>query len=218
QPSKFYSARRLAAGIGYIALAHLDSVVLATPGQATRQEYATGEGAEQAEKSSALRAPNSALRGRAEAGTLFRSLQDLKAGHAAPFDNTLLEWSTGRDAAKPGRLAVVISDLLLDEYKDGLRRLVGAGFQVTLMHILSPEELQPPLEGELEMIDSETGEKLEVHIGNESMAEYRRRLHAWLNETEEWCKANGAGYLLIESDWDIERVILETLRRRGVTA
>src|SRR5215210_2427650 len=34
QPTKFFAARKLAAGIGYIALSHLDSLVLATPGRA----------------------------------------------------------------------------------------------------------------------------------------------------------------------------------------
>ena len=38
QPSKFFAARRLAAALGYIALAHLDRVVLSAPGAATTDD------------------------------------------------------------------------------------------------------------------------------------------------------------------------------------
>jgi hypothetical protein len=133
----------------------------------------------------------------------------------AAFDDLLKGWSARRGG---GRIALLISDLLLDGYREGVRQLVGAGFQVSLLHILSAEELRPPSGGELELIDSETGEKLEIHLGPESLGEYRRRLDAWLAETEAWCRSNGTGYLRLESHWDIERVLLETLRRRGVTA
>lgn len=220
-PSKFFAARKLAAGIGYIALSHLDSLILSTPGRADNARSAEGQGQSHADYDSALRTPYSTLRGRAEAGTLFRSLQEMRPGAAVPFDDILRGWSTGMSGAgaggRTGRVALVISDLLLDEYKEGVRRLVAAGFQVTLMHILSAEELRPSGDGELELIDSETGEKLEVHLGVESLSEYNRRLSAWLEETQDWCRNNGAGYVLMESDWDIERMLLETLRRRGVT-
>jgi len=83
--------------------------------------------------------------------------------------------------------------------------------------LLSPEELQPPQAGDYELIDSETGQRLDINLGPESLGEYSRRLHKWLDETEAWCRANGARYLLVQSDWDVERVLLDTLRRRQVT-
>ena len=55
-----------------------------------------------------------------------------------------------------------------------------------------------------------------MYLGKEGLAEYERRLHEWLAETEDWCRAQGAGYLRVMNDWDVERVMLETLRRRGV--
>jgi hypothetical protein len=135
----------------------------------------------------------------------------------AEFDGILAGWGNGR-AGGVGRVAVIISDLLLDGYRDGVRRLVSEGFQVTVLHVLSPDELRPPSAGDLELIDSETGGRLEIHLGPESLAEYGRRLRTWLDETEAWCRAHGAGYLLVQSDWDIERVLLDTLRRKRVTA
>ncbi len=205
-PPKFLSARRLAAALGYIALAHLDSVALVAPGRVP----GVGD-----RVSGTATAHNTQLRGRAEAGKLFRELQEMRTGEAVPFDEMLSGWTAKRGQ---GRVAVIISDLLLDGYRDGVQRLVGAGFQVTLLHILSPEELRPPDEGNVELVDSETGQKLEIRLGVESLGEYRRRLNLWLAETEGWCREHGAGYLLVQSDWEVERVLLDTLKRRGVTA
>jgi uncharacterized protein (DUF58 family) len=200
-PSKFFTARRLAAALGYVALSHLDSLVIATPG-------VRGQGL----------GVSARFKGRAEAGSLFRELQELRVGEVAPFDNVLAGWTAVSSGHTAGRIAVVISDLLLDEYREGIRQLVAVGFQVTALHVLSPEEIAPPDEGDLELIDSETGERLEIHLGPESMTEYRRRLDEWLLEAQSWCRSQGAGYLLVRSDWDVERVMLQTLRQRGVTA
>lgn len=207
-PTKLYAARRLAAALGYIALAHLDSVVLAVPAAEDGQPT-TDDGNPKS------KIQNQSFRGRAESASLFRYLQDLSVSPAGGFGGALTSWGGERGQ---GRVAVLISDMLLDEYPAGVRQLVGAGFEVIVLHLLSPEELRPHDAGDVELVDSETGRSLEVHLGPESLSEYRRRLHAWLKETEEWCRSSGATYIRIESDWDIERVLLETLKRQGVTA
>lgn len=203
-PTKFLAARRLAAGLGYIALAHLDGVALATPG-------ARGAGTES-------RISQSVFRGRAQSSGLFRELQGLETVQAVGFDGVLRQWSMEPAGGGQGRLAVVVSDLMLDGWQEGVRSLVTAGFGVTVMHMLSPEELLPPDEGDFQFIDSESGERLDVHIGAASLQEYGRRLDTWLLGTQAWCGANGARYVRLQSDWDIERTLLDMLRRQGVTA
>ena len=208
-PSKFLTARRLAASFGYIALAHLDAVVMATPG--------AGFGdAAQATPDPNPHVPTQRFRGRAESGAMFRTLQGLKSQSTSGFNGTLGAWVGESSGRGRGRIAVVISDLLLDGWRNGVRALVAAGFAVTLLHVLSQEELNPGEIGDLELLDSETGERLEMYLGKEGMAEYDRRLQVWLAETEDWCRTQGAGYLRVMNDWDVERVMLETLRRRGV--
>ncbi|MFL5734834.1 MAG: DUF58 domain-containing protein [Chloroflexia bacterium] len=221
EPSKFLAARRLAAALGYVALAHLDSVVMVAPGAAGRagsMQNAAGsaEGLEEL-LPTAAGLPPAVFRGRAQAGSLFQTLEGIRTGQVAQFDGILAGWGNGF-AGGTGKVAVIISDLLLDAYRSGVRQLVSEGFQVSVMHVLSPEELRPPEMGEFELIDSETGERLELRLGPESLTEYERRLRLWLEETEGWCRAQGAGYLLVRSDQDIERVLLDTLRRKGVTA
>jgi uncharacterized protein (DUF58 family) len=200
-PPKFLIARRLAAALSYIALSHLDSLIVAAPGAQI------GPAVNPAELT--------LLRGRAQAGTVFRYLDGLRPGASTTFDPTLAGWTVTR---RPGRVAVIISDLLLDGYRDGIRHLVASGFRVLVLHLLSPEELHPADTGDLELIDSETGQPLELHLGAESLAEYGRRLDAWRAEIEGWCREAGAGYVLGDSTWDVERVLLETLRRQGAIA
>ncbi len=208
-PTKFLSARRLAAGLGYIALAHLDSVVLTTP----------GAGVVESGRLPKMRVSMSQFRGRAQSAGLFQELQGLEAGSAVDFDGVLREWSMQpAGGGGHGRLAVVISDLLLDGWQEGVRSLVTAGFGVTVMHMLSPDELLPTEEGDFSLIDSETGERLDVHIGPASLQEYERRLDTWLTQTQAWCQSSGARYIRLQSDFDIERTLLDVLRRQGVTA
>jgi uncharacterized protein (DUF58 family) len=201
-PTKFLLARRLATALGYIALAHLDAVVMTTPG-------ASGVGGQ------GVTLLNSEYRGRAESGEMFRALQGLRTGSALDFDGILAGWTSRRGQ---GKIAVVISDLLLDGYRAGVSRLLSSGFQVTLLHVLSPEELSPPDMGDLELVDSETDAHVDVYLGKEAIAEYGRRLRTWMDDAESWCRSRGANYLFVQSDWDVERIMLQMLRRQGITA
>ncbi|MGA7729705.1 MAG: DUF58 domain-containing protein [Chloroflexia bacterium] len=223
-PSKFMSARRLAASLGYIALAHLDSVVMATPG-ADEGRTTNDEGGSTTEgqgDNSKLKTQNSKLfaqrfRGRAESGEMFRLLQGLRTRSVSGFDASLAGWAGENAGRAQGRIAVVISDLLLDGWRDGLRALASAGYQTNVMHIVSHDEISPSELGDLELIDSETGERMELYLGREGLAEYGRRVQSWLADTASYCRSQGATYLRVMNDVDIERVLLDTLRRRGVT-
>jgi hypothetical protein len=218
KPTKFLLARRLAAALGYIALAHLDAVVMTTPGATLddgRWTMDDGSVSRASMTSSIVHRPSSTFRGRAESGDMFRALQALRTGSVAEFDGLLAGWTSGRGQ---GRIAVLISDLLLDGYRNGVKQLLSAGFQVAVLHVVSPDELAPSDLGDLELVDSETGAQMDMYLGKEGLSEYNKRLRAWLDDAETWCKSNGANYLLIQSDWDVERIMLDMLRRRGVTA
>jgi uncharacterized protein (DUF58 family) len=217
QPAKFLTARRLAAALGYVGLSHLDGVILSVPGVGSREPGAGNLNRLPAPGSRLPVRVEQSFRGRADASNLFHTLQEVRTGQATDFDGLLSSWSALRGGSAVGRMAIIISDLLLDGYRNGVRQLVSEGFQVAVLHVLSPEELQPSDVGDLELIDSETGQRLEIRLGAETLTEYKRRLDAWLEETENWCRANGAGYLRLQSDWDVERILLDTLRRRQVT-
>ena len=53
-----------------------------------------------------------------------------------------------------------------------------------MLHVLSPDELDPPLEGDLRLVDSETGEGIDVTVDLATLDAYRARLAAW----KEWLR------------------------------
>src|SRR5262245_50862396 len=73
----------------------------------------------------------------------------------------------------PRGLAIVVSDL----WDDGLRaQLLKLRTETAVIHVLSPEELDPPLSGKLRLVDAETGESVVRYVGDDERAEYRRLL------------------------------------------
>ena len=43
-----------------------------------------------------------------------------------------------------------------------IRELASTRSELIVLHVLSPEELDPPLEGDLRLVDAETGEGIDV--------------------------------------------------------
>ena len=60
-----------------------------------------------------------------------------------------------------------MSDLLVDEWRGVRRSRPDCGGFV--LHLLAPEELSPPMAGDLDLIDSETGSRLAVSMSEEAV-------------------------------------------------
>src|SRR5436190_11228086 len=122
EPRKFDFARQMAAAVGYVALCGFDRVsVIPFP---EHQEEASARGA--------LRA----VRGRKSALAFFQNLNQLTAGQPANFNAALRR---GALEARQAGVALVLSDFLdPGGYEAGLTALVGRGFHVNAVQILSP--------------------------------------------------------------------------------
>jgi len=84
----------------------------------------------------------------------------------------------------PRGLAIVVSDL----WDDGLReQLMKMRTETAVIHVLSPEELDPPLAGKMRLVDSETGESVFRFVGDEERAAYRRLLADHCDAWKKWC-------------------------------
>ena len=60
---------------------------------------------------------------------------------------------------------VVISDFLFKEgYEEGLRRLIGDRYDLYVIQVLRPQELEPELAGDLQLVDVEDGDVAEVTV------------------------------------------------------
>ncbi|MBU0702673.1 MAG: DUF58 domain-containing protein [Chloroflexi bacterium] len=194
--NKWVYARRLAAALGYVALASGDRLTVTN-----------------------LQSPISNLqfgpvRGRGHTLRLFEWLEGLAASGATDLNGSLRGYAIA--GGRPG-LVALISDLLSPAgYVEGLTALAARGHEVALIHLLSPDEVEPPLGGDLRLLDVETGDPQEVTIDGGMRALYRRRLAGWREEIRATCRARDVRYVPVETGTPFDRVVLYDLRRVGL--
>src|SRR5262249_43464637 len=118
---------------------------------------------------------------------------------------------------RPSGLVVVISDLLAPGgYRAGLERLRAARLEVVVLQILSPQEFDPSAEGDVELVDRETGEMVEGPLTEGIVEQYRRRLERWLGEIEQPCNELAIRYPRLSTATSIEAAVLSELRGRRI--
>ena len=192
---KAHLARQLAAGLAYLALNQLDVVRI----------YGLGGG---------MLARSPRYVGRKQSRDVFQMLRSLPGTAVTDIGAAFAAFLADR----PSRgLVVVLSDLLnaLD-YRPGLRRVVQAGFEVAVVHVLSEAELNPRMRGDVELIDSETGETLKISMTLEALNSYLRDLRSWQTEIDDYCHSIGVRYVLVPAERSPESVLLGDLRRHGI--
>src|SRR5581483_962709 len=118
-------------------------------------------------------------------------------------------------AREPG-LAILVSDLLTPKFELGVRRLLDRHYEVVVLHVLAPEEVDPPMSGDLTLIDRETGAEVPITLNQEAVERYRRRFAEWTAGIESFCGRHQVIYQRLLTDERLEHVLFDTLRRRGV--
>jgi uncharacterized protein (DUF58 family) len=197
EPNKLWYALRAAGALGYVALAGLDRV--------TVKMLAGGTGTEDAYLS--------ARRGKQQALSLFSFLQAQRGGGRTDLGPRLFRYAA--TATPPGPL-LLLSDLLDEGWKEGLRALAARGFEITVLHILSPDEVRPELTGDLKLVDIETGAEVEVTADYQTLRRYHDHLTAWRTEIRLFCGARGMHYVPVETSVPFEDLLFALLRRQGV--
>ena len=122
------------------------------------------------------------------------------------------------DRVRQPALLVLVSDLLSPTAADGVRRLASGRHEATILHLLSPEELDPELAEDVQLVDRETGQSVDVSLDLATLATYRQRLADWSARLGELCRGRDARYLRLSTAEDLERSMLQSLIRQGVLA
>lgn len=147
---------------------------------------------------------------------VWRFLAERPLGGETDLDRALAAFA--RHRARPG-LALVISDLFSPGgYQEGLKRLQALGQEVSVVHVLAPDELDPLLEGDLRLVDAETGAGRDVSLSPGLLALYRRRLEDFTEEAAAFCRRRGMAYALVNTAWPLDEVFLRRLPEAGVLA
>jgi uncharacterized protein (DUF58 family) len=193
---KFNYARRLAAGLGAVALSSGD---LLTIGYVQGSQVVSEFGP---------------TRGGAGMPRLFRFLEGLM-----PQGQTDLNKSIQHYSVKPRRpgLVILISDLLTaGGFEAGMRTMLGRGSEAALIHVLSPDEIEPPLAGDLQLVDMETSTTQDVSLDGSLRREYRARVQSWIQSTQDDCRKQNIRYLNLTTNMPWDQALLLEMRHAGV--
>ena len=147
----------------------------------------------------------------------LRLLQFLETGTAEGITDLNLSLKNYALRGRRPGLIFILSDLLSPEgYQDGLNALQSRGYEVGLIHLLSPDEMEPPVTGDLKLIDIETGADAELTLDPTTLDLYRERLRAWQAEIANYCASRGVHYIPVVTDVPWEKLVMQTLRTKGV--
>ncbi|GLV59431.1 hypothetical protein KDH_62580 [Dictyobacter sp. S3.2.2.5] len=122
-------------------------------------------------------------------------------------------YDIGRVVTTPG-LTIVISDFLTSQgYQTGVRAVRQLRQEVALLQILSPDELDPQIQGDWRLRDSEGTQSVEVSASSHILQAYRDRLARFTEELAAFAHTYMGTYTLIASDTDIVDVVQRLLRQ-----
>jgi uncharacterized protein (DUF58 family) len=142
--------------------------------------------------------------------TLLEFLRELPCAGRTAFVHPLREFASRTHS--PG-LVIVISDLLgAEDAGLGLDALRHRGHDVMVLQILAEEEIEPPLDGALRLVDAEDGSTLEVTVDAALRRAYQARLGRRLDAFEQYCRKGGIEYLRSSTAVPFEDVVLKYLR------
>jgi len=194
---KFTYGQRLAAGLGYVSLHSGDRCTLAALHGTEVVRFGPA-------------------RGRGYNVRLLTFVNALQPGGQTVLTAALKTYALG--ITTPA-LVLLITDLFsADGWVDGTHALLGQGCEIVLIHTLAPTEIEPPLTGDLRLIDAETGAAQEISIDAGLRALYQQRVTAWRESTRADCVKRGIHYLPVITSTTWEKVILTDLRKLGVMA
>jgi uncharacterized protein (DUF58 family) len=150
-------------------------------------------------------------------GRVFRLLADLSS--IAPTDGPTDLVAAARHAAAQlsGRGVIVLLSDLLDPAADKvIRELAATGSELIVLHVLSPDELDPALEGDLRLVDTETGERVDITMDLATLDAYKARLRDWKASFADLAAKRRASYVDLSSDVNLAELMFAELRRRRV--
>ncbi|MFD0869874.1 Uncharacterized conserved protein (some members contain a von Willebrand factor type A (vWA) domain) [Chlamydia abortus] len=192
--NKYLFARQLAACIGYTALCGYDRVGI---GVFSDRLYA--------------RLPM--MRGKASAQRIFDFLARTESREAGDIAAALSHPSSL--PVRPG-MSWVFSDFLYESgVEQALSSLLAAGQEIAVVQVLSPEEVDPELFGDLRLIDVESGSGKEVAISGKIIKEYKAAVHQYTEALRKYCFERGIAYQLAITDSPLSVTITE-FRRSGL--
>ncbi len=188
-------AKRVAAALAYIGLCNYDRVSL----------YAFSD---------YLQYEMKGIRGKRLTAQMLSFLQGIELEGGSNLVNTCKHYAIRH----PQRGVVVLLSDFLDKngYEAGLRYLLGRDLDIYVIQIMSPDELEPTIIGDLKLRDVEDGDLAEITVTRALINRYKQNLQAYCRSLKEYCSRRGVNYLFATTEIAFDQLILNFLRRRGL--
>jgi hypothetical protein len=87
---------------------------------------------------------------------------------------------------------------------------------VYVIQILSAEELDPDLQGDLKLLDCEDADVAEVTVTPGLMNRYKQTLATFIESARQFCTRRGMVYLLARNEVPVDDLVSGYLRTRGL--
>jgi len=194
-PTKLHYARQLAAALAFIGLAKMDRVAIEAFNDRITQSMP-------------------ALRGRRSLGRALDFLQKLEPAGASDLRRALRSFSlkcTGKG------IVIVLSDFMdKTGYEDALRYLLARQLDIYVVQVLSHEEIDPEIVGDLKLVDVEDADEAEVTVSAPLLKRYKQNLAAFRGGLRDFCTRRGIAYLFASNQVPFDQLVLSHLRQRGL--
>lgn len=192
EPSKLEVAKRIAAAIGYMALAGSERAQLFVAGEAIEREHAS-------------------VRGRGGLPAFFQALDAIE-----PRRGTHLTAAIDRVVARSKRAGAltVISDFFdAGPFREALRRAAAAGHDVSLVQVATADEIAPSFEGDWALEDVETGAVVDVTMDASAIEAYTLRFAGLCEELRSFARHNRAVYVRARTDEPLGDIVRRFVAR-----
>ena len=187
-PSKIDVAKKMAAAIGYMAIASSERA----------QVLAAGEG---------LSHVCEPTRGRASLPKLLRELDAIRPQGSTDLARAI-EQTVGR-SPRPGMLVIVSDFMDSGPFDAAITRAAAAGHDIAMVQVLAREEIEPRYDGDYALEDAETGAVVEVTMDAGAIEAYLARLNKLLLGLRAIAKRHRATYVRVPND----EPLLSAIRR-----
>ncbi|QDT42958.1 hypothetical protein Pan241w_30530 [Gimesia alba] len=151
--------------------------------------------------------------GRISMKRLFDFLTQIEAGGDSPIEQAVedvLRTHRGRG------IAVVLSDYeSFGDLQRPFNMLYSAGLELFGVQILGPSEINPEINGDLRLVDSESGQTLDISSAGDLLGLYHEHRVLLEEHLAMLCRQRSGRFLTINSGDSLEHVLFDQLRRKG---
>jgi uncharacterized protein (DUF58 family) len=197
EPNKFDQARRIAAGLAYIGMANMDSAsVVPFAGELGRGP----------------------IRQRGK-GNIFRLMEFLTALETAGETDFQRSVQGFLSIVRKPSLVVVLSDFYgLERAQSALDRLRFFKHQLHVIQVVSPWERDPPIRGELRLLDVESRGHADLTVTDGMLRRYRKAFTQLGQDLRGYAMKNSVGYTQAPTDTPFDVFMRSLLEHGGLLA